>query len=44
MRMSSWMMTLMITMILLDAWKHEAAAMSPGLTSLASAPAEAPRP
>jgi hypothetical protein len=44
MRMSLWMMALVITMILIDAWRQEAAAMRPGLASRASSPAWAPRP
>jgi hypothetical protein len=44
MRMSRWMMTLVITIILIDAWKHGAAAMSPGLAARASSPVGAPRP
>jgi hypothetical protein len=44
MRMSLWVMTLVITMILIDAWRHEAAAMRPGLDSRASSPAGAQRP
>jgi hypothetical protein len=44
MRMSRWMMTLVITMILIDAWRQEAAAMRPGLDSRASSTVGAPRP
>ena len=44
MRMNLWLMALVITMILIDAWGHEAAAMRPGLAAQASSPAGAPRP
>jgi hypothetical protein len=44
MRISLWMMALVITMILIDAWRHEAAAMRSGLASRAGIPAGAQRP
>ncbi len=37
-------MALVITMILIDAWRHEAAAMRPGLACRASSSAGAPLP